>query len=53
MRGVDHGLDRFQVGDRVAFDADHGVALTVAGEPYLILEHDDVVVIVNESEAAA
>lgn len=41
-----------KVGDRVAFGADHGVAVTVGGEPHLVLNHDDVVVIVAESEAA-
>ncbi len=41
------------VGDRVAFDGDHGVAITVDGDPFLILNHDDVVIIVQEAEEAA
>lgn len=42
-----------KVGDRVAFDGDHGVAITVGEESYLILNHDDVVIIVHEAEEAA
>lgn len=42
-----------QVGDRVAFDADHGVAITVGEEQFLILNQDDVVIIVQEAEEAA
>jgi co-chaperonin GroES (HSP10) len=42
-----------QVGDRVAFDGDHGVKMTVDGEPYLILNQDDIVIIVQEAEEAA
>ena len=42
-----------QVGDRVAFDSDHGVAMTIDHEPYLILNMDDVVIIVDEAEEAA
>jgi co-chaperonin GroES (HSP10) len=41
------------VGDRVAFDGDHGVKLTMNGQPFLILNHDDVIVIVTEAEEAA
>lgn len=42
-----------QVGDRVAFDGDHGVKMTVDDEPYLILNQDDIVIIVDEAEEAA
>lgn len=42
-----------QVGDRVAFNGDHGLAMTVDGEPFLILNQDDVVIIVEEAEEAA
>jgi co-chaperonin GroES (HSP10) len=42
-----------QVGDRVAFDGDHGVKLTVDGEDFVILNQDDVVIIVQEAEEAA
>jgi co-chaperonin GroES (HSP10) len=41
-----------QVGDRVAFDGDTGLRITVGDEPFLILHHDDVVVIIEEAEAA-
>lgn len=36
-----------QVGDRVAFSSDHGERMVFDGEPYLILNHDDVIVIVD------
>jgi co-chaperonin GroES (HSP10) len=42
-----------QVGDRVAFDGDTGLSISVDGEPYLILNHDDVVIIIQEAEEAA
>lgn len=41
------------VGDRVAFSPDHGERMAFDGEPYLILNHDDVIVIVQEAEEAA
>jgi len=42
-----------QVGDRVAFDADHGLAFSLDGEALLILNQDDIVIIVQEAEEAA
>lgn len=42
-----------QAGDRVAFDADSGFRVTIGGEPYLILNHDDALLIVAEAEEAA
>ena len=42
-----------KVGDRVAFDGDTGLKLTLDGEPYLILNQDDVVIIIQEAEEAA
>ena len=42
-----------QVGDRVAFDGDHGVKMNVDGDDFLILNQDDVVIIVQEAEEAA
>jgi co-chaperonin GroES (HSP10) len=42
-----------QVGDRVAFNGDHGERLAVGGEQYLILNQDDVLIIVQEAEEAA
>ena len=41
------------VGDRVAFNGDHGVALSVGDENFLILNQDDVVIIIEEAEEAA
>ena len=41
------------VGDRVAFDSESGLRITENGTEYLILNEDDVVVIVDESEAVA
>lgn len=40
-----------RVGQRIAFDADSGLQISVDGEPHLILNHDDVVVIVAEVAA--
>lgn len=42
-----------QVGDRVAFDADTGLAFSFDGEPLLILNQDDIVILVEEAEEAA
>ena len=42
-----------RIGDRVAFDADSGLRITVGGDQILILNHDDVVLIVSEAEEAA
>jgi co-chaperonin GroES (HSP10) len=42
-----------RVGDRVAFDSESGLRLFQDGIEYLILDEDDVVVIVEESEAVA
>ena len=42
-----------RIGDRVAFDADSGLRITVGGDQFLILNHDDVVLIVSEAEEAA
>lgn len=53
MLGTIDLVQDVRVGDRVAFDADHGVAMTVDGEPYVILQQDDVVIIVDEAEEAA
>jgi co-chaperonin GroES (HSP10) len=41
-----------KVGDRVAFDGDTGLAIDVGGESFLILNQDDVVIIIEEAEAA-
>jgi co-chaperonin GroES (HSP10) len=41
------------IGDRVAFDSESGLRLVQDGIEYLILDEDDVVVIVEESEAVA
>jgi co-chaperonin GroES (HSP10) len=41
------------VGDRVAFDSESGLRVTENGIEYLIMDEDDVVVIVEESEAIA
>jgi co-chaperonin GroES (HSP10) len=41
------------VGDRVAFDSESGLKIAENGVEYLILNEDDVVVIVNETEAVA
>lgn len=49
---TDPALD-VQVGDRVAWDADHGHAITIGEEQFLILNMDDVIVIVQEAEEAA
>lgn len=42
-----------KVGDRVAFDYESGLRLTENGVEYLILNEDDVVVLVEESETTA
>jgi co-chaperonin GroES (HSP10) len=42
-----------KVGDRVAFDYESGLRLTENGVEFLIMDEDDVVVIVEESESAA
>jgi len=42
-----------RVGDRVAFDSESGLRLTENGVEYLIMDEDDVVVLVEESESAA
>ncbi len=39
------------VGDRVAFAADSGVAITQDGVPYLLIEEDDLIVLVEEAVA--
>jgi co-chaperonin GroES (HSP10) len=41
------------VGDRVAFDSESGLRINENGVEYLIMNEDDVVVIVEESESAA
>jgi co-chaperonin GroES (HSP10) len=41
-----------KVGDRVAFDGDTGLAIAVDGDQFLILNQDDIVIIVEEAEAA-
>jgi len=41
-----------KVGDRVAFDGDTGLAIDVDNESFLILNQDDVVIIIEEAEAA-
>jgi co-chaperonin GroES (HSP10) len=40
-------------GDRVAFDADSGLRITVGGDAFLIIDHDALVIIVDEAEEAA
>lgn len=42
-----------KVGDRVAFDGDTGLSMTLDGEKLLILNQDDIVIIVQEAEEAA
>lgn len=39
------------VGDRVAFAAESGVAISKDGEPYLLIEEDDLIVLVEEAVA--
>lgn len=41
-----------QVGDRVAFAQESGLKMSEDGEDYIILNEDDVVVMVNEEQAA-
>lgn len=52
MIGTPDPEHEIRVGDRVAFDYESGLRLTENGIEYLIMNEDDVVVIVEETEAA-
>jgi len=53
MIGSPDPTHEVSVGDRVAFDSESGLRLIENGVEYLILDEDDVVVLVEESESAA
>jgi co-chaperonin GroES (HSP10) len=53
IQGTPDPEHELRIGDRVAFDSESGLKITENGVEYLILNEDDVVVIVNETEAVA
>lgn len=50
---VSEPIHTVAVGDRVAYSAESGAIFTEDGQQYLVLNEDDVVVFVEESEAVA